>query len=233
MLIVVAPSSIAICSTSAVNCGSERVASIGENSTSSQSAFACATAARARPITSSRVFCIWNSMWMSDVETNVWMRGRSESLTAFHAASMSALLARASPAITGPCTSRAIASTASKSPGEAIGKPASMTSTCRRASCWAISSFSVVFSEMPGDCSPSRSVVSKISTRLGSTSFTFLLCRLIPTDFFRCVRGYAAASALFPPRGEEKKSVGEQERHARRSLPTGGGRASPGTGSLL
>ena len=49
--------------------------------------------------------------------------------------------------------------------GLAIGKPASMTSTPRRASCWAISSFSLAFSEMPGDCSPSRRVVSKICTR--------------------------------------------------------------------
>ena len=68
----------------------------------------------------------------------------------------------------GPWTSRAIAWTASKSPGEAIGKPASMTSTPRRASWWAISSFSPVFSEMPGDCSPSRSVVSKMRTWFGS-----------------------------------------------------------------
>ena len=37
---------------------------------------------------------------------------------------------------------RAIASTASKSPGEVIGKPASITSTPSRASCWAISTFS-------------------------------------------------------------------------------------------
>ena len=61
-------------------------------------------------------------------------------------------------------TVREIACTASKSPGEVIGNPASITSTPRRASCWAISSFSCVFSEIPGDCSPSRSVVSKIST---------------------------------------------------------------------
>ena len=54
-LIVVAPSSSAICSTSAVNASSERVASIGENSTSSQCARAWATAARAWPFTSSRV----------------------------------------------------------------------------------------------------------------------------------------------------------------------------------
>ena len=104
-------------------------------------------------------------MWMSEVEMKVWIRGRCESLIAPQAASMSALWVRASPQITGPSTPRAIASTASKSPGEVIGKPASITSTPRRASCCAISTFSCVFSEIPGDCSPSRSVVSKIWTR--------------------------------------------------------------------
>ena len=108
-LIVFAPSSSAIWSTSAVNSRSERVASIGENSTFSQYARACATAARAWPFTSSRVVRSWCSMWMSLVEMKVWMRGRSESLTAFQAASTSWALARARPAITGPCTSRAIA----------------------------------------------------------------------------------------------------------------------------
>jgi hypothetical protein len=105
---------------------------------------------------------------MSEVEMKVWMRGRSASLIAFQAESMSALCVRASPQITGPCTCRAIAWTASKSPGEVIGKPASITSTPRRASCCAISIFSWVFSEMPGDCSPSRSVVSKMWTRFSS-----------------------------------------------------------------
>ncbi len=109
-------------------------------------------------------------MWISDVEMNVWIRGRSESRTAFQTASMSARCVRARPAITGPSTWRAIVCTASKSPGELIGKPASMMSTPSLASCWAISSFSVALSEMPGDCSPSRSVVSKISTRFGSGS---------------------------------------------------------------
>ncbi len=37
-------------------------------------------------------------MWMSEVEMNVWIRGRSESLIAFHAASMSALCVREEPA---------------------------------------------------------------------------------------------------------------------------------------
>ena len=89
--------------TSAVNSRSARVASIGENSTSSVYCVACATAARAWPLTSSRVVWSWCSMWMSQVEMNVWMRGRSESLTAFQAASMSWALARARPQMTGPC----------------------------------------------------------------------------------------------------------------------------------
>ena len=175
---VVAPSSSAIWSTSAVNSRSERVASIGENSTSSQCSRAWATAARACPFTSSREDCSWCSMWMSLVEMKVWMRGRSESLTAFQAASTSCAFARASPQITGPCTSRAIACTASKSPGEEIGKPASIMSTPSRASWCAISSFSCLLSEIPGDCSPSRRVVSKILTRfcsLRSMSFLLLL----------------------------------------------------------
>ena len=42
-------------------------------------------------------------MWMSLVAMKVWMRGRSESLTAFQAASMSSTAVRARPQITGPC----------------------------------------------------------------------------------------------------------------------------------
>ena len=81
-LIVVAPSSMAIWITSAVYSTSARVASMGENSTSSTSARAWATAARAWPWTSSRVDWSWCRMWMSDVEMKVWMRGRSASRTA-------------------------------------------------------------------------------------------------------------------------------------------------------
>ena len=46
---------------------------------------------------------------------------------------MSALWVRARPQMTGPSTLRAISWTASKSPGEVIGKPASITSTPSRA----------------------------------------------------------------------------------------------------
>ena len=132
-------------------------------------------------------------MWMSDVEMKVWIRGRSESRIAFQAASMSALWVRASPQITGPSTLRAIASTASKSPGEVIGNPASITSTPSRASCCAISTFSCVFSEMPGDCSPSRRVVSKISTLLWSgtpaVSCPLMRLLLLCLEPMNCARG--------------------------------------------
>jgi hypothetical protein len=73
--------------------------------------------------------------------------------------------------IGGPCapasprpTWLAIARTAARSSGEAAGNPASITSTPSRASAWAISSFSAAVMVAPGDCSPSRSVVSKIRT---------------------------------------------------------------------
>ena len=61
------------------------------------------------------------------------MRRRAAGCTPLQQRSMSSRLARASPQITGavaPCpTSAAIACTASQSPGDAAGKPASMTST--------------------------------------------------------------------------------------------------------
>ena len=53
-------------------------------------------------------------------------------------------------------------------PRDEIGNPASRMSTLRRASCSAISTFSGLVSAMPGACSPSRRVVSKIRTTSGS-----------------------------------------------------------------
>src|SRR5690606_1896473 len=104
-------------------------------------------------------------MWMSEVAMKVWIRGRAAGRSASAAFSMSVWLARAKAAMMGPRTSRAMSCTAWRSPGDATGKPASMTSTPRRASCRAISSFSWALRFTPGDCSPSRSVVSKIRMR--------------------------------------------------------------------
>src|SRR6266576_1529362 len=159
-------------------------------------------------------------MCMSLVAMNVWMRGRSLSRTAFQAASMSCLDVRARPQITGPWTSRAIACTDSKSPGEVMGKPASMMSTPRRASWWAISSFSCRLSEIPGDCSPSRSVVSKIRTRSASLRWVVLMsCSLsVSPVLLRAGLRLRGRHALFPPKGEEKElRRREQQRHLRRS----------------
>ena len=110
-------------------------------------------------------------MWMSLVEMNVWMRQRSAPPSASAARVMSPGTTRASAAITGPFTLDAISLTASNSPSLETGKPASITSTSRRASCSAISTFSARVSAIPGACSPSRSVVSKIRTTSGSLPF--------------------------------------------------------------
>jgi hypothetical protein len=65
--------------------------------------------------------------------------------------------------------------TPSKSPCDDAGKPASITSTPSRSSACAISTLSSGDSAMPGDCSPSLSVVSKIVIlRLVATSLLLL-----------------------------------------------------------
>src|SRR5687767_11786047 len=114
--------------------------------------------------------------WMSDVATNVWMRERRAYFTASQQRSMSPSPTRDRPQMIGAPSSvptcLATSRVASKSSSEEIGNPASMTSTLSRASWRAISSFSIVFMENPGDCSPSRSVVSKMITR----SMVWLLC---------------------------------------------------------
>ena len=103
--------------------------------------------------------------WMSLVAMNRCRCGRSATLMASTARCGSPSRQRASAATAiPPLVSRAIRRTASKSPGDAAGKPASMTSTLRRTSWRATSSFSAAVSPAPGACSPSRSVVSKIRT---------------------------------------------------------------------
>jgi len=96
----------------------------------------------------------------------VCMRGLAAYLTASQQRSMSISLVRARPQIIGPSTVCAICFTASKSPSEAIGNPASMTSTPRLANCRAMINFSEAVKDAPGLCSPSRRVVSKIIMRL-------------------------------------------------------------------
>ena len=71
-------------------------------------------------------------MWIFEVAANTWIRGLAACRTASQARSTSLNAVRERPAMVGPRTDLAIASTASKSPCEATGNPASMMSTPRR-----------------------------------------------------------------------------------------------------
>ena len=93
------------------------------------------------------------------------MRLRFAGLIASAQRSMSLSAARESPQITAFLERCAISWTAAKSPSEAIGKPASMMSTPIVSSSSATSSFSSWVMVAPGHCSPSRKVVSKMTTR--------------------------------------------------------------------
>ena len=126
MLSVVAPASTAACSTSIMKSSGVRVASWGLNSTSSVCSRARLTPALVSASTCSGVILSMCSMWDGLVEMNTWMRARCASRSADQHRSTSPRWVRDSPAIVGPSTVRAMASTASKSPSLATGKPASM-----------------------------------------------------------------------------------------------------------
>ena len=104
-------------------------------------------------------------MCTGEVDRKVWMRLRAAGLTASAQRSISLKAARASPHTTAFLVRLAISCTAAKSPSEAIGKPASMMSTPIWSSSSATSSFSSWVMVAPGHCSPSRKVVSKMTTR--------------------------------------------------------------------
>ncbi len=153
--------------TSTRKSGSEREASSAENSTLAVYWAAWATAWRVIFSTWAGDFFSLCSMCSGEVARKVWMRGLAASLTASQVRSMSLSRARDSPATWQCLISLAMTRTASKSPSLAMGKPASMTSTPRLSRRRAIRIFSRRFMVAPGDCSPSRRVVSKIMTRLG------------------------------------------------------------------
>src|SRR5260221_8655461 len=120
-----------------------------------------------RTISSCAMFSLyWR--WIALVARTRCRRRRGAGSSARAAFSMSSRVQRARAAMIGPCTSRATAWTDSQSSREAAGNPASITSTPRSASARASRSFSACVMVQPGDCSPSRKVVSKISTRSGS-----------------------------------------------------------------
>ena len=143
------------------------------------------------------------------VERKVWRRGRAAPWRASQARSMSRRAARASPATLEVLTTLATSRTASKSPFDAMGKPASMTSTCISSRSCATRSFSSRFIEQPGDCSPSRSVVSNTTTR----------CELLVTAW--ALRSEHDASALrsLPPERPDRIRDGTQGRISRSAAP--------------
>ena len=174
MFKVVAPSSMAVSSTRQRKSTSERYPSSGENSTSSHKFLAKRTACRACSCTCSGVMRSFFSMCSALVAMKVWMRARAAPLSASAARAMSRSLARASEHTVASLMASAIALTAAKSPLDDAAKPASMTSTCSRSSCRAMRSFSSRVMEAPGDCSPSRKVVSKmmsLSVMVGLSRF--------------------------------------------------------------
>ncbi|SFV82731.1 hypothetical protein MNB_SUP05-6-191 [hydrothermal vent metagenome] len=82
------------------------------------------------------------------------------------------------------CTALATACTAAKSPGDAMAKPASITSTFIFSNTLAMRTFSSLVIDAPGDCSPSRSVVSKIISL--SDIFVSCICLFCYLHFLRC-----------------------------------------------
>ena len=113
--------------------------------------------------TSSGVILSLYSMCSGLVAMNRWMRGSAAILTASQAVSISLTFALASEATEQFRTAFAMVLTDSKSPGDEMAKPASITSTFIFSRQRATSIFSFRFMEHPGDCSPSRRVVSNIT----------------------------------------------------------------------
>ena len=115
---------------------------------------ACAPARPPAAASSSTCSCVIFSLylrWMSLVARKTWMRGAALALLQRLARRARCRAACSAPARR-PCTgtSRLTACTASKSPGEAIGKPASMMSTPSSASLRAMRSFSGTVMLQPG-----------------------------------------------------------------------------------
>src|SRR4030066_2360949 len=164
MLIVVAPARMAASQTAMRNATSLRVASMAENSTFGVYFVALATERAAMRMTSSFDFLSWCLRWMSEVEIKVWSRGNLAPLTASQARQMFFEFVLARAATSDRLIVLEMVLTASKSPSEEMGKPASMMSTFNFSNCSAILTFSAMFMVAPGDCSPSRKVVSNILT---------------------------------------------------------------------
>ena len=158
---MLAPPAIATPNTWQAKSKSARDASSPENSISSTFPLASSRIVLTLSKTSWRVIFNLYCICSSEIAINTCKRLRSAYFKASMALITSFSLQRARAQIVVPFTSRAMVATASKSPGEAAGKPASITSIPSRTKPFAISIFSGVWRATPGVCSPSRRVVSK------------------------------------------------------------------------
>ena len=179
---VVAPALMAASTQRQRKSCSVRVASSADHSTSSVWLRARVTCATTISKTSCGSFWSLYFMCTGEVEMKVWMRLRLAGLMASAQRSMSLKAARERPQITEFFARLAISCTAAKSPSEAIGKPASMMSTPMASRSSATSSFSSCVMVAPGHCSPSRKVVSKMTTRSFS-DFVWAVIGSIPSQF--------------------------------------------------
>ena len=142
------------------------------------------------------------------------MRPWRAGLMASAQTSISLACARASPQITEFLARRAISWTLSKSPWLAMGKPASMISTPISSSSSATSSFSSKVMVAPGHCSPSRRVVSKITTRPLRGVWLESICLVLrswPGSLARLASRLNYRGFLLPSPERRPRLIGESE----------------------
>src|SRR5205823_96840 len=206
MLTVLAPALMTASSTRQRKSVSERPASSGENSTLSVYRRAHVTAFTACSRTCSGDILSFIFMWIGDVAMNVWIRCDFAGLTASPQRTTSFSFARASPHTVLSLIALAISCTASQSPLDDAGKPASITSTRSRSSWRAMRIFSSLVIDAPGLCSPSRSVVSKMI----KWSPMFVSSRVETSD----PAGSCSAGTVQRKGGYELSARGAQEQQA-------------------
>src|SRR5260370_6095445 len=144
----------------------------------------------------------------------VCIRGRLACTRLLAARSTSRVQQRASAATCAQENSRLTASTASKLPSLAMGKPASRMSAPSSTSFRAIFSFSGTVMLQPGDCSPSRRVVSKMYMRsltraLSRSRVRFSKFIILAVHISKCYTQSSPHGTLFPT-GVSYHSVGEE-----------------------
>src|SRR5215203_1968020 len=152
----------------------------------------------------------------------MWSLVDSPPLSASAARVMSRSLARASEHTVEPLMAWAIALTASKSPFDDAAKPASITSTLSRSSWRAMRSFSSLVIEAPGDCSPSRRVVSKMNRRSVTAFPSQKQNGPLRLQAGRSDETLGRGRSASPERSKKKQEGGTDSRHHRVNIAQAG-----------